>query len=138
MLRRPQNRTDDHQSNFHASEQKSFPQDTNYCCATADKSVGIVSDSRMNAQCSCPGFSETCSSADSSFSLTLTLSGRCTLPRKRQTIVPCEEQFVSVLVTKAPNVDRTVAWSTSHGSTQTEATNNQTALGIESSLCHNR
>ena len=36
------------------------------------------------------------------------------------------------------NVDRTVAWSTSHDSTQTEATNNQTALGIESSLCHNR
>ena len=53
--------------------------------------------------------------------------------KKRQTIVPCGGQFVSVLVMKPPNVDRTVAWST-----QTEATNNQTALGIESSLCHNR
>ena len=55
MLRRPQEHTHDHQSYLHASEQKSFPQDTNHCCATADKSVGIVNDSRMNAQCNCPG-----------------------------------------------------------------------------------
>ena len=54
--------------------------------------------------------------------------------RKRQTIASVE-QFVSVLVMKVPNVDRTVAWSASHDSTQTEATNDQTALGIESHLC---
>ena len=44
------------------------------------------------------------------------------------------EQFVIVLVMKGPNADRTVTWSTSHNSTQTRATNNQTALGIEISL----
>ena len=44
-------------------------------------------------------FSETCSSADSSFSLTSTLSDRCTLPsRKARQSFPVGGQFVSVLV----------------------------------------
>ena len=40
--------TYDHQSNFHASEQRSFRQDF---CATVDGSIGTVSDSGMKAHC---------------------------------------------------------------------------------------
>ena len=138
MLRRPQEHTHDHQSYFHASEQKSFPQDPNHCCATANKSVAIVSDSRKNAQCNCPG------SQRLAHQLTRPSYSRrhCLVDARYHQETPDNHslwgQFVSVLVMKVRKVDRTVAWSTSHDSTQTEATNDQTALGIESSLCHNR
>ena len=123
---------------FQVSELKSFPRDTNHCCATVDRSVGIVSDSRMNAQCDCP------SSQRLAHQLTRHSHSRChclvdarchqETPENRS----LWEQFVTLLVMKAPNADRTVAWSTSHDSTQIRATNNQTALGIESSLHHNQ
>ena len=138
---RPQENTHDHQSYFHASEQKSFPQDTNHCCETARKSVGTVSESRMNAHCNCP------SSQRLAQQLTRPSHSRshCLVDARYHQETPDNRslwgQFVSVLVMKIPNVDRTVAWSTwstSHDSTQTEATNDQIALGIESSLCHIR
>ena len=40
--------THDHQNDFHASEQKSFPQDTNHCCATAMLTAKIFNLSRIS------------------------------------------------------------------------------------------
>ena len=86
----------------------------------------------MNAQCSCPGSQRLAHQL---------LLAHVDIARYHQETPDNRSlwaQFVSVLVMKAPSVDRTVAWSTSHDSTQTRATNNQTVLGSESSLCHNR
>ena len=57
-------------------------------------------------------FSETCSSADSSFSLTLTLSGRCTLPsgNARQSF-PVRAISHCARDEGSQFADRTVAWS---------------------------
>ena len=126
----------DHQSNFHAPGQRSFPQDTNHFCATLGGTVGFVSDSEMNAQCNFPGSQR--------------LAHQMARPphSRRHCLVDASyhqeppdthflwEQFVNEFVLKAPTADLTVVWSTSHDSTQTEATKNQTALGIESSPHH--
>ena len=55
VLRRPQEHTHMTIREISMHQSRKFPQDTNHCCATADKSVDIVSDLRMNAQCNCPG-----------------------------------------------------------------------------------
>ena len=138
VLRRPQAHRHDNQNYFHASHQKSFPQDTNHCCATADKSVGIVTDSRMNAQCNYPGSQRFAHQPARHSHPRWHCLERARHHQEKPDNRSLWAQFVIVLVMKAPNADRTVAWSTSHDSTQTEATNNQTALGIGSSLCQNR
>ena len=88
--------------------------------------VGIVSDSRMNAHCNCPSsqrLAQQLNRPSHSRSHCL-VDARChqETPDNRS----LWGQFVSVLVMKVPNLDRT------------EATNGQIALGIESSMCHIR
>ena len=51
-MHRPQEHTND-QRNFHASMQRSFPQDKHHFCATVDRSNGTVSDSRVGAHYHC-------------------------------------------------------------------------------------
>ena len=132
-LHRLQEHTNDHQCYFHASEQISFFQDANHCCATVDRSVGSTSHSWMNAQCKCPGSQRFAHQMVRSFLFMLTLS--VDAPSTSQSFF-VGASFVIVLLRKALHSDRKVAWSTGHDSTQTRATNNEIALGIESSPHH--
>ena len=88
----------------------------------------------MNAQCNCPGSQRFAHQMARSFLFMLTLSGGCTSTSQSFSVA---SSFVIVFVMKAPSADRKVAWSTGHDSTQTRATHNQIALGIESSPHHN-
>ena len=117
------------QSHFHASKQRSFPQDTIHCCAKVDRSVGIVFDSRMNTQCNCPS-SQRLSHQMARHSHS---RWRCLVDARHHQETPGNHslwgQFVNVVVMKAPSAVREVAWSTNRDSTQTRATNTQTAVG---------
>ena len=125
MLRRPQEHTHTRPS-------------ANHFCATVDRPIGTVSDSGMKDHSNCPDSPRL-----------VHQQARHPHPRLHRLVDARHHQetpdthslwvqFVIVFVMEAPNADRTVAWSSSYDSTQTEATNNQAALGIESSLCHNR
>ena len=110
----PKEHTNDHQSNFHASVQRSFPQDTNHLCASVDRSVGTVSDSRMKAHCNCPESPRLVRQLTRHFHSRLhrLVDARAPSGNSRHSVVchcVCDE---------GSSADRKVAWSTNRDSTQ--------------------
>ena len=79
----------------------------NHCCATVDRSVGIVSDSREEAPCNCPESPRLARHFHSRLHRLVDTRHHQETPDTHS----FGEQFVIVYVMKAPNADRKVAWS---------------------------